>query len=398
MVQINKKSAPDDTFPLFNLGFRPFFFGASIFAFFSIISWIFVYFSKISISTAPLSIFQWHSHEMIFGYSTAVIAGFLLTAIMNWTGVQTLRGVALALLFICWMAARISFLLGSGFYAFTAITDLLFMLSLFFSAAKPIFLSKQWKKVAILSKLFLLFLTNLCFYLGVFGVLDRGIHWGIYGGLYLVISFILTIGGMVIPGFIRNGVGYDVQISNPKWLSLSSMALFLLFFINQLFLENQFALGVLASALFILNSLRLVFWHTKGIWKKPLLWSLYLSFVFIDLGFLLCAISSVSPISLFLAVHAFAYGGIGLATMGMMARVILGHTGRDVRSPPPFTAYTFMTLTIGAIVRIGFTLFDQNNYTYWIFISQLLWVAAFILFLFIYAKMLFQPRTDGLPG
>ena len=398
VIQISKKPTHANNLALFNLGFRPFFLAASVFASISVLMWMAVYFGRISLPLRSLSTSQWHSHEMIYGYSVAVIAGFLLTAIMNWTGIQTIYGKSLIALFSIWLIARFLFLFGSKFLEIAAFADLLFMIALVANIVSPIFKARQWKQIGIVANVLLLMLGNLSFYLGAFGILESGVYWGIYGGLYVVIAQILTIGGRVFPAFIRNGVDYEVIIANPLWLTISSLFLFILFVANQLFTKDQVVLGYLSLALFLVNSVRLLLWYTSGIWRKPLLWSLYLSFVFITLGFLLFALSAFWGLPRFLAVHAFAFGGIGLATMGMMSRVVLGHTGRNIRTPPTITTYALIILTIGAILRVILPLFDQIHYSYWIFFSQLLWIIAFSLFFITYSSMLLQPRVDGKLG
>lgn len=398
LVQINRKPPDIKTFALLNLGFRPFFLGASIFSMVSIAMWMLVYVFNFSLPTQPLSSMQWHAHEMIYGFSMAVISGFLLTAIMNWTGVQTIRNWKLLAVFLLWLIARILFLFGTRFVAVAAIFDIVYMLCLMYAVSQPIVAAKQWKQLGILSKLLLLMLCNIAFYCGVFGVLAYGVYWGIYGGLYLIISFILVIGSRVMPAFISNGVGYPVEITNSRLLSIGSLVLFLLFFINQLFVGNQTFLGYVSLGLFVVNSLRLFKWHTQGIWRKPLLWSLYLSFVFINLGFLLFALTAFIRLSPFLAIHSFAVGGIGLATLSMMSRVSLGHTGRRIGMPPPFTSYALLILTIGVFARVALPLLDQGHYATWIMLSQILWIAAFGLFFMIYSRMLMSPRVDGQEG
>ena len=152
-------------FALFNLGFRPFFLGASIFAILSITSWMLVYFSYLHIITTNISISQWHAHEMLYGYGMAVVAGFLLTAVKNWTGIPTLFGKPLMLLFLLWCIARVLFLFGSTLLPWVAMADLLFGLMLIISIAMPIFKAKQWKQLAVVSKVILLWVGNIVFYL-----------------------------------------------------------------------------------------------------------------------------------------------------------------------------------------------------------------------------------------
>jgi uncharacterized protein involved in response to NO len=121
--------------------------------------------------------------------------------------------------------------------------------------------------------------------LGYAGILEQGLSWGIYGGLYLVIALILTLGSRVIPFFIERGISYPVKLYNPKWIILSSLLIFLVFAISALFLHDKNIIGITSVALFIIYSIRLVGWHIPGIWKKPLLWSLYSAMLFINIIF-----------------------------------------------------------------------------------------------------------------
>lgn len=345
-----------------------------------------------------LSIFQWHAHEMIFGYSLAVIAGFLLTAVKNWTGIQTLYGIRLFTLFILWATARFLFLLGATFISYALILDLLFIASLIVVTTAPVFKSRNYRQLGILSKLLLLGIANLCFYLGYIGTLDQGMYWGIYGGLYLVIGLILTLGGRVIPFFTESGVGYPVQLYNPKWITIAGLLVFLVFFVSELFLQSGLLSGYLAVALFIIYFIRLVGWYTPGIWKKPLLWSLHVAMLFIIIGFLLFAVSVFSDVSQLIAIHAMAYGGIGMVTVSMMARVSLGHTGRNVNKPPGLVNFIMVTLLAGAVVRVFLPLLTSDYYLVWIMISQILWIIAFLLFAMLYVPIWCRPRIDGQPG
>lgn len=357
--------------------------------------WMLIYAFNISIPMGKLSVFQWHAHEMIFGYSLAVIAGFLLTAVKTWTNIQTLHGRPLAILFVVWVAARILFLLGADFIFYALALDLLFIACLIAAIAIPIIKSRNYKQLGILSKLILVGVANVSFYLGFIGVLDQGIYWGIYGGLYLIIGLILTLGGRVIPFFTKSGVGYPVQLYNPKWLTVAGLLIFLVFFISELFLNNNLLSGYLAVALFIVYFIRLVGWYTPGIWKKPLLWSLHVAMLFIVIGFLLFALSVFSNIPKFIAIHAMAYGGIGMVTVSMIARVSLGHTGRNVNEPPFIVNVILVLLLAGTIVRVLLPLIVSEYYAVWIMLSQILWIIAFVLFAIVYIPIWTRPRIDG---
>lgn len=334
MIIFDKNKTPLPKIAVLNLGFRLFFLGAGVFAIISILLWTSIYVFQFQLQITKISYFQWHAHEMLYGFTMAVIAGFLLTAVKNWTGIQTLHGLSLFGLFALWLLARILFLFGTRFVFIAAIFDILFMFFLIMSVTYPIIKVKQWKQIGIMAKLVLLAICNGFFYFGAAGVLEQGVYWGIYGGLFLIIGLVLTIGRRVIPFFIEAGVGYPVKIFNLIWIDTSSLLLYLAFFVVEVFIGNQQLSAFISMGLFITTSIRLIGWHTVGIWRKPLLWSLFIAFVFIDFGFLLIASSGFINFPKVLAIHAFSFGGIGLITLSMMARVSLGHTGRNVQSPP----------------------------------------------------------------
>ncbi len=395
-MQISEAQAAQNSgrFALFELGFRPFFLGAGIFAVCTIALWAGIYLYGVPITLHSMSSFQWHAHEMIYGYSIAVIAGFLLTAVKNWTGISTISGASLAALFALWLMARISFASGGSFVGVAAGLEALFSVVLIIVASRPIIMARQWQQMAIVSKLGLVLGLNMLFYAGLFGWVENGLFWGIYGGLYLVLGLILTMGRRVVPFFIEQGVGYRVTLFNSKWLDIPGLLFFVSFFVSELFFDHPAVSAYLALALFAVNAIRLIGWHTVGIWKKSLLWSIYLSFWFITSGFLLFAASYWLGVSSYLSIHAFTYGGVGLITIGMMSRVSLGHTGRQVTQPPKVIAFAFGFLLLGAVLRVFVPLFNMSSYKIWIGSSMLLWIVAFLIFVVTYAPILIKPRVE----
>lgn len=386
---------------ILNLGFRIFFLGAALFSIVSIFLWLLIISFNLPISLNFLSVSQWHAHEMVYGYSFAVIAGFLLTAVKNWTGIHTVKGPALLMLFCLWAFARIMWLFGTKFLILTALFDLLFSLCLIVCVSSPVIKVKQWRQMAVVSKLILLGVFNLLFYLGALNLYSQGVFLGIYGGLYLIIGLILTMGRRVLPMFIESGVrflGHSVELFNSRWLDISSMILFLIFFICELFFQHQFLITCVALGLFAVNAVRLIGWHTPGIWKRSLLWSLYLSFWFICAGFLLHACAYYFGVSKFIALHAFAFGGIGVVTMSMMSRVSIGHSGRDVHNPPKMISVAFVMLLSGAFIRVFVPLLYLQNYVLWVGLSQILWIVAFAIFMIVFVPILMNARIDGQPG
>lgn len=395
----NRTGYPDYGYPLLRLAFRPFFLGAGLFAVLSVLIWMLIYVFDVEISLSGMSPRTWHAHEMIFGYAMAVIAGFLLTAIKNWTGQQTLRGTGLAVLFALWLLARVIPLSGLAVpVGLLAVIDLLFMLFLVVASALPVLKVKQYKQLGIVSKLVLLLLSNALFYLGVAGIIEEGVQWGLYSGIYMIIALIFVMGRRVIPFFIENGIDGKVEIKNRLWVDISSLVLLLILWIIDVFTAMDVAVSIVAALLVVLHVIRMIGWYTGQIWYKPLLWVLYIAYGLLVAGFALKAVEHWFGLPVSLSVHAFAYGGIGVMTIGMMSRVILGHTGRNVFEPPPVLFWCFILLICGVVVRVVFPLFSMSFYAYWIGISQLLWIVSFMIFLVIFAPMLVTPRVDGRDG
>ncbi len=385
--------------PLLNLGFRPFFSAAAIFALVSMLLWMTLTVFGWQLPDLGPSPVVWHAHEMIYGYGMAVVAGFLLTAVKNWTGVQTLHRMPLLLLFLLWLAGRVLVFLGEAIpLVVTGLVDCLFAALLVIALSLPIVKVKQWKQFGILSKLVLLFASNLLFYAGAMNLVPGGVRPGLYSGLYLLIALIFVMGRRVMPSFIENGVDYEVQLKNRRWLDASSLVVFLVFWLADILDPDSLPVALSAIALLMLHGIRLAGWHTPGIWRKPLLWVLFVGYGSIVIGFALKAAVYLLGISPFLALHAFAVGGIGMITLGMMARVTLGHTGRNVFEPSSMVTWIFVTFFVGTLFRVLAPLLDPGHYVLWIGLSQAFWISAFSLFIIVYLPMLVQPRIDGRYG
>jgi len=221
-----------------------------------------------------------------------------------------------------------------------------------------------------------------------------GARIGVHAGLYLVLGMVLFMGRRVIPLFTQRGVDYEVELNNERWNDTATIALFPLFLISEVLLPYHLAGALLAGGLLILNTLRVLGWHTMGIWQKPLLWGLFVSFVMINLGFLLRALMPVTAVPPFLPVHAFAVGGVGVITLSMMARVTLGHTGRSVKQAPPVMALILGGMALTAIIRIFLPLIDTTTYKLWIGVAATTWIASFFLFTVVFAPMLVSKRID----
>ncbi len=384
---------------LLHLGFRPFFLLAGYFAIAGIGAWAWLYLNQVQFVASHLPAVTWHAHEMIYGYSVAVATGFLLTAVRNWTSFQTPKGWTLLALALTWLAARIvPFVPINNTIQLMAVFDLAYNVFFILAVGIPLYRARHWKHLSIWSKLIFLLVGNALFYAGLLGIVENGVTIGLYTGLYVMISLILLMGRRVIPFFIERGVGYEVSLVNRKWVDLSSLVLMMVFLVVEVFWPLPVIAGITALLLFALHLIRFVGWYTPGIWRKPMLWSIYLGYGWIVFAFLLRGLALFTNISPLLAVHAFAIGGIGMITLGMMARVSLGHTGRDVYLQLPGVAWMFALLGLSAVTRVFGPLLLSAYSTFFIGLSQILWVVAFVIFVSIYTMFLIRPRVDGRYG
>jgi len=376
------------------VGFRPFFLGAGFFAMLTMALWSAIYIFQIDFELNNISQFEWHAHEMLFGYAMAVIAGFLLTSVRTWTRTATAEGKHLLILFALWVIARVCFLFGTSFIEVAATTDVLFTLWLSYILTHRIVKAKQWNQIGIIAKVLLITLCNITFYAGALGYLENGVIWGIFSAMYIILALIMTMGRRVIPFFIERATNDAVKLFNTRWVDIPNLFIFLAFAINEVFIEHETTAAYLATILFILNAYRLIRWHHPIIWQQGLLWSIYLSFWMITFGFALFALTYFANLDIpkLLAIHAFTVGGIGMITMGMISRVSLAHTGRNVYEPPKALIYAFSAILISAIVRVILPLFDIWAYETLIGISQVFWVLAFAIFITAYAPILLRPK------
>lgn len=411
MQSINLPSKPPSSpHPILNLSFRIFFSAAAIFAVVTMVLWAFVFTGHTDIDAQTLNPFYWHGHEMIYGYALAVVAGFLLTAVQTWTGVKMPYGYKLLGIFSCWLIARLSWLafglgwdfgLNSLLLYIAAVFDMLFVGLMAWVVFRAVLQVKQYKQMGILAKLALLTLGNGLCYWGIFTHNMTMTKIGIYLGFYLIIGLVLTIGRRVVPFFIERGLAHDginIKVRNSKWQDILSLAFFLVFFIVDLFYANKYLLTITATGVALVNIVRLVGWYHPRIWQKPLLWSLYIAFLGMCLSFVLYALQPWLGFSHSLALHGLSIAGVGMMTLAMMARVSLGHTGRNIHQPPKSVNAMFALMVVVFISRAFLPIVAIEHYLLWIMIAQGAWIACFVLFCISYLPMLSKPRPDGLFG
>lgn len=417
MQSINLPSKPPSSpHPILNLSFRIFFSAAAVFAVVTMVLWSFVFTGHTDIDAQVLNPLYWHGHEMIYGYALAVVAGFLLTAVKTWTGVMMPHGYKLLGIFTCWLMARLSWLAfglgmmiaGSNISLLhaAAVFDLLFIGSMAFVIFRAVLQVKQYKQMGILAKLALLTLGNGLCYWGIINADMSMTKTGIYLGFYLIIGLVLTIGRRVVPFFIERGLSITtaegvketVTLRNSKVQDIVSLVFFLAFFIVDLFYPDKYLLSITALGVAVVNIVRLIGWYHRGIWQKPLLWSLYIAFLGMCLSFLLYALQPWLGYAHSIAMHGLAIAGVGMMTVAMMTRVSLGHTGRSIHQPPKTVNVMYILMVLVFVSRVLLPLADMSHYLLWVMIAQGAWIACFVLFCISYLPMLARPRPDGLFG
>jgi uncharacterized protein involved in response to NO len=382
--------------PLFNLGFRAFFALAGLSALLLIVLWNAMFKGSLHLSNyfAPN---EWHAHEMLLGYSVAVMAGFLLTAVKNWTGQPTATGDKLAGLCLLWLYGRIlpfySGLLPDGLIA---LVDFAFLPVLAYSVSQPIIQTKNYRSLVFIGILLLLALGNGLIHADKLGLMENSAATGLQLVIATIILLILVIAGRVFPFFTERGLTGVLIIKKPllEGLAIGSAALV---FALQLFGVSGALLAIAALAAGVINIARVACWYNGKIWYVPLLWVLYIGYGWLILGFLFTALSAYSVVSASLALHAFTLGGIGVLTLGMMARVSLGHTGRVLKASNAI-ALAFVLLNLAAVFRVLLPMALPDWYNGLVYLATLSWLAAFALFVFVYAPMLTTARVDGQEG
>ncbi|MGZ4969024.1 MAG: NnrS family protein [Methylobacter sp.] len=390
------KSQPIFDYPLFALGFRAFFALAGLAALVLIVFWNAI-FDGALISEHYYPDNYWHAHEMLLGYAVAVIAGFLLTAVKNWTGKPTLTGDALAGLCFLWLYGRIlPFYAGLLPDALIALVDFSFLPILAYQVSKPIIEAKQFKNMFFIGLLLLLALGNGLIHIEMLGLQENTATAGIQLVVATIIILILIIAGRVFPFFTERGIPGTLIIRNPVLDNLS-VASAVIVFALQLFGISGTLLALAAVIAVVVNIARLAGWYVQRIRYVPLLWVLYAGYSWIILGFMLTVLSAYSVVLPSLALHALTLGGIGVLTLGMMARVSLGHTGRALKASNAI-AIAFVLINIAALFRVLLPIALPQWYENLIYISTLSWLAAFSLFVFVYAPILSSPRIDGQEG
>jgi uncharacterized protein involved in response to NO len=386
-------------FALFNYGFRPFFLLAGLYAVIAMMLWLLALLLEVRLA-ADQPAYLWHGHEMLFGFISAAITGFLLTAVPSWTGQRGFSGLPLIILAIVWLSGRLLFIFQA--YSPPALimaVDLAFFPLLVLMLAPSLLRGKSRNLVFILF-LLLLFVSNLIFHqatgLNDFALASNGLLLGIN----TVLLIIAIIGGRIVPAFTLSAMRRtDETFSIKPFPALDRAAIFsiaLILLIDLIWPSSQVA-GWLAILTAVIHAGRFLRWKTWRCLNEAIVWILHIGYAWLIIGLALKGIFLLTGMAFSTAwLHALTSGLFATMILAVMTRAALGHTGRPLIAPPLIAA-AYVLITLAAIVRVSGPLFP-SIYLYSITIAGGLWIGAFTLFLIVYAPILVMPRADGKPG
>ncbi|TAL36085.1 MAG: NnrS family protein [Alphaproteobacteria bacterium] len=380
--------------PMLGRGFRPFFLLAASYSAVSLLGWTGYNAGLWGQPGSFVDPVLWHAHEMIYGFVLAVVAGFLLTAVANWTGGAPVRQLHLMGLCLLWIAGRITMNVNGLPLWLTAVADNLFIPALAVSLSLPLLKAKNTRNFIFLGLLTALFSCNVAFFI----MQDR---LPLHVAVLVIIAMISLVGGRIIPAFTVAGlrrtglVVYQQDQSKLDILCLLSMAGVAASFVLAGAASPVTGLAAVAAA--VLHLARFRHYHTLKVFKDPMLWILHAGYAWLVLGLLMLGLAGFGLGMLTVALHALTTGCIGSMCIGMMCRVTLGHTGRHLLARP-MTVLMFGIMQLAAILRVLGPVVLPGYYIFWIAASGILWALCFALYLPVYAPMLVKPRPDGLPA
>jgi uncharacterized protein involved in response to NO len=386
---------------LFSIGFRPFFLLASLGALLPVFAWILTFAGTGWPEQDHYGLLNWHAHELLFGYAAAVMAGFLLTAIRNWTGLPTASGAALAALAALWLAGRLVSLPGLAATlpgALIAVVDAAFLPALALATARPLLASGNRRNLIFPGMLLALACLNVLVHTALLGGLPAWVAERTLEGAALVALVMVTVmAGRVFPFFTERGLGVPFRATIRPRIEQLAVPSLLFFAVAWLLREQVPLLMALAAAVaLVVHAIRLAGWYTPAIWRVPLIWVLHVGYAWLLAGFALAAAVGLELLTFNLALHAFTAGTLGTVTLGMMARVGLGHTGRPLVASR-VTAAAFVLVTLAALLRVLLPVLLPGQFSLLVQLAGAAWVAAFLIFVAVYLPILTRPRVDTPP-
>lgn len=394
-------SDPDDQIPFLSTGFRPFFLCAGLYAIVAMaawIAWLMLHGANAVILKPTIAIpaHLWHGHEMLFGYVSAVITGFMLTALPGWTGTRRVTGARLAGLLMIWAAGRMVMWFSTFLPALVVATiDMSYLPLLAGIVASGLIQRPAPRNLIFLVLLSALIVANGAFHGEWSGLTGDTASWGLALALLTTVLLIVILGGRIIPAFTRNALtrkGHERNLPRSVEIvdSASILGMAAAVACHALALSDTIT-GLVAAMAAAANFVRLGMWRWRATLSEPIVWSLHLAYLWVPVG--LAALSAAMLgdwLSHSAAMHLLAIGAIGGMTLAMMSRAPLGHTGRSLIVTGP-VAIAYLLIAIAALLR-GFGLeFLSANYFLVILLAGTFWITGFVIFVVTYASILTGP-------
>ena len=371
-------------------GFRPFFLLASLWSALALPVWLAAYFHGYPVGGA-LGAMAWHAHEMVYGYGLAAVAGFLLTAIPNWTGRLPLRGAPLGALAALWLAGRVAVLLSGPIGAGAAAAiDLAFPAALLAAVARELVAGRNFRNLPMLAGLGLLLSGSLLVHLQALGAADTG-ALGNRVGIAALLALIALVGGRIVPSFTRNWLARarpPVALpAQPGRFDLACMLITLAGLLAWVVAPETRAAGALEIAAGLAAAARLARWRGLATLREPLLLVLHAGYAWLCAGLVLLGANTLSAFAPpGLPIHALTAGAVGTMTLAVMTRASLGHAGLPlVAGRGTVAIYALVTLAAALRVAAGVS---GNALPLVMSLAGLAWIAAFGLFAFLYGPLL----------
>jgi uncharacterized protein involved in response to NO len=386
---------------LFEAGFRPFFLLGSVYAAVCLVAWLLVFAGVASSPRSwptPWPAPYWHGHEMIFGFVATAIAGFLLTAVPNWTDTRPIAGRRLAGLVAAWAIGRAALWLAPWLPGgLVATLDFAFLPLLAFAVGRPIFASGRRRNYPVVGVLVLLSLANASLHVGVLAGAPRVERVSLHLALYLVLALLTIISGRIVPLFTGNALrrrGLDVSIESSslvEWLLVPVMAAAIGL---ALWREGSAASGIASLLCGALLAVRQARWQPLRTLDQPILWVLHVGHAWLALGFAFSGVHALVPsMPASTALHALGAGAIGTSIVGVMSRVALGHTGRELEASRAIVV-AYGLVILGGVIRVFGPLAVPAAYRTTVIWAGVSWAAGYLLFALRCSRILTRPRVS----
>lgn len=385
-------SAQTQGIALWQTGFRPFYLLASVFAALSIGLWALQFAGWLG--QPYLQGPMWHAHEMLFGFTLAVVVGFLFTAGRNWSNRPTPTGLPLAALAALWVAGRVLVLTPFGWAA--AAVNVAFPLAAAAALAIPFIAARNRRNYFFIGLLLLMAVAVLAVHLAQLGLMQLPGWVGIQAALDVMLFIMAVMGGRVIPMFTNNGVP-GANATRRPWLEKAALGSVLVLLLADALQLQGAPLAALAGVCAAAHLARWALWQPWKTMHTPLVWVLHAAYFWIPVHLVLRVLAAAGWVTPSAATHALTVGAIGGLIIGMMTRTALGHTGRQLQAGrTEVTCYVLVLAS--ALVRVFVPLIAPAETLHAVLVSAALWSAGFALYAVSYWPALTRARADGHPG